>query len=248
MTEAGIVGFMLVFCRVGGVMFLLPGFGEQSIPMRVRLAVTFAFALVIWPMLVGGLADPQFDNPLYLMIATEAIIGLMLGISIRFMVWALQYAGSVAGQATSLAQIFGSNNMDPMPVIGNILMLGGITLAVVGGLHVKAAMAMAQSYEILPIGQGLPAEDVVTWGTAKFADAFALGFSLAAPFVLAAFAYNISLGAISRAMPQLMVALIGAPAIIGATILIFFLSAPVILTYWNGKMDLVLSEPLATPR
>lgn len=249
MTEAGLAGFILVFTRIGAVMFLLPGFGEQVIPARVRLGATFAFSAIVWPMLAADLITPDPGQPFYLLMAMEAGIGLLLGLSIRMMVFALQFAGSVAGQATSLAQIFGATaTPDPMPVIGNILMFTGVTLAVVSGLHVKATIAIARSYEILPIGTILPAEDVITWGTAKVAQAFALGFSMAAPFVLAAFAYNVSIGAINRAMPSLMVAFIGAPAIIGATLLILMLAAPVILTFWSGQLDLVLADPLATPR
>jgi flagellar biosynthetic protein FliR len=135
-----------------------------------------------------------------------------------------------------------------MPAIGNILMLAGITLAVAAGLHVKAAVAVARSYEVLPMGLPVPAADVAAWGTARVAQAFALGFSLAAPFVIAAFAYNLALGAINRAMPQLMVAFVGAPAIIAAGLLILMLAAPVILQFWSGRLDLTLADPLAVPR
>ena len=159
----------------------------------------------------------------------------MLGLAIRLMVIALQLAGSIAAQSTALAQIFGAGaTPDPMPAIGNILMLAGITLAVASGLHVKAAVAMARSYEILPMGLPVPAADVAAWGTARVAQAFALGFSLAAPFVIAAFAYNLALGAINRAMPQLMVAFVGAPAITAGGLLILMLAAPVILQFWSG--------------
>ena len=165
------------------------------------------------------------------------------------MVIALQLAGSIAAQSTALAQIFGAGaTPDPMPAIGNILMLAGITLAVASGLHVKAAVAMARSYEILPMGLPVPAADVAAWGTARVAQAFALGFSLAAPFVIAAFAYNLALGAINRAMPQLMVAFIGAPAITAGGLLILMLAAPVILHFWSGRLDLTLADPLALPR
>ena len=54
LTQAGLVGFMLVFTRVAGVVGLLPGFGEQMIPARVRLGVAVAFAMVVWPMLGAG--------------------------------------------------------------------------------------------------------------------------------------------------------------------------------------------------
>ena len=249
LTEAGLAGFILVFVRVGAIAALLPGFGEQAIPARVRLGVAVAFALVVWPMVAPGLASPDPGRPFSAMLLVEASIGLMLGIAIRLMVLALQLAGSIAAQSTALAQIFGGGvTPDPMPAIGNILLLAGVTLAVASGLHVKAALAMARSYEILPMGLPVPAGDVARWGTARVAQAFALGFSLAAPFVIMGFAYNVALGAINRAMPQLMVAFIGAPAITAAGLLILMLAAPVILHFWGLRLDRLLADPLAMPQ
>jgi flagellar biosynthetic protein FliR len=249
LTEAGLAGLVLVFARVGAVMALLPGFGEQMIPARVRLGLAVAFTMVVWPMLVPELVATDPARPFLGMLIVETGIGLMLGLAIRLMVIALQLAGSIAAQSTALAQIFGAGVApDPMPAIGSILMLAGVTLAVASGLHVKAAVAMARSYEILPMGLPVPAADVAAWGTARVAKAFALGFSLAAPFVIAAFAYNLALGAINRAMPQLMVAFIGAPAITAGGLLILMLAAPVILHFWGQRLDLTLADPLALPR
>lgn len=249
MTEVGLVGAMLVFARIGAVVALLPGFGERMVPVRVKLGLAIAFTLVVWPMIAPGLAAPAPGRPFFAMLVIETGIGLMLGLAIRLMVIALQLAGSIAAQSTALAQIFGAGAApDPMPAIGSILMLAGITLAVSSGLHVKAAIAMARSYEILPMGLPVPATDVAAWGTARVAQAFALGFSMAAPFVIAAFAYNLALGAINRAMPQLMVAFIGAPAITAAGLLILMLASPVILHFWGRRLDLTLADPLALPR
>jgi flagellar biosynthesis protein FliR len=249
LSEAAIAGFILVFARVSGVMTLLPGFGERLIPARVRLGLAIAFALVVWPMLAPGLVSPDPARPFLQMLAVEVSIGLALGLAIRLIAIALQLAGSIAAQSTALAQIFGAGaTPDPMPAIGNVLMLAGITLAVAAGLHVKVAIAMARSYEILPMGLPIPAADLAAWGTARVAQAFALGFSLAAPFVIAAFAYNLALGAINRAMPSLMVAFIGAPAITAGGLLILMLAAPVILHFWSGRLDATLADPLALPR
>jgi flagellar biosynthesis protein FliR len=249
-AEGGLEAFMLVFMRIGGVMFLLPGFGDNAIPARVRLALTFSFAFVVWPMLIAiePVQVPP-DRSFFLMMIIESCVGLLLGLSIRLMVFALQFAGSVAAQSTSLAQILGSGiSPDPMPAIGNLLMLAGVTLAVALGLHVKVAILLARSYDILPLGVPVPAGDVAAWGTARVGSAFALGFSLAAPFVLTAFAYNVSLGAINKAMPTLMVAFVGAPAIVGASLLLLLLASPVMLSYWNDQLDTVLQNPLAVIR
>jgi flagellar biosynthetic protein FliR len=249
LTDAALAGAILVFARVSGVMILLPGFGEQVIPARIRLAFTLAFTLVVWPLLTPELLRTDPARPFLAMLIIEATIGLMLGLAIRLMVMALQIAGVIAAQSTSLSQMFGSSlTPEPMPAIGNILMLAGVTLALAMGLHVKIAVTVARSYEILPMGLPVPAEDVARWGTARIAEAFALGFSLAAPFVIAAFAYNLALGVINRAMPQLMVSFIGAPAITAGGILLLMLAAPVILHFWGHRLDLTLADPLVAPR
>lgn len=245
-SEPTLVSAFLVLMRVGAVTSLLPGFGEQSIPMRVRLLVALAFTAIVWPVVL-----PTFDFSLHAMprlMLTESVVGFMIGISIRLVVMALQLAGSIAAQSTSIAQVAGSGaTPDPMPAIGNILVMAGLTLVLVSGLHVKAAIAMISSYDIMPPGFFPTGTDAARWGTAHVASAFALALTLAAPFIVASFAYNIGLGAINRAMPSLMVAFIGAPAITAGAILMLLLASPVLLTFWNNHMDLVLANPFRMP-
>ncbi len=247
MSEAALTGFILVFARVGGVMALLPAFGEQMIPARVRLGATVAFVMVVWPM-VAPIIPPE-GRPFLAMLIVEAMVGLLLGLATRLLVLGLQFAGTVIAQSTSLSQILGGGvTPDPMPAIGSLLVLAGLALAVSTGLHVKAALLIARSYEILPMGLLPSGSDAATWGVARVTQAFALGFSLAAPFVIAAFAYNLALGAINRAMPQLMVSFIGAPAATAGGILLLMLAAPVILRHWTGALDALLADPLEMPR
>lgn len=257
-TEAEIFALVAVFVRVGAVSALLPGFGEISIPVRVKLAGSLAFTAIVWPAVLPGLDIPSMlpigeatapALPYGRLFLAEAAAGLALGLSIRFMVFALQFAGSIAAQSTSVAQIFGGGvTPDPMPAIGNMLVLAGIALALASGLHIKAAIAMIGSYETLPFGVFPVAGDLAEWGVARASAAFALAFTLAAPFIVGALVYNIALGAINRAMPQLMVAFVGAPAITAGALLCLLLSAPVALMHWSGLLDEVLAAPFAMPR
>lgn len=245
-SETALVSAVLVFMRVGATAALLPGFGEQSIPMRVRLLVALAFTAIVWPTVSGIFTVSVQSMPLLML--SEAVIGLMIGISIRLLVMALQLAGSIAAQSTSVAQVAGSGaTPDPMPAIGNILVMAGLALVLTLGLHVKATIAMISSYEIMPPGYLPSGRDVAEWGTAHIASTFSLALSLSAPFVVASFAYNIGLGAINRAMPSLMVAFIGAPAITAGAILTLFLVSPLLLTHWSGQMDQLLTNPLGMP-
>jgi flagellar biosynthesis protein FliR len=232
-----------IFLRVGAAMALLPGFGEQMIPMRVRLILTIAFTLVLSPMIISPEASPEFGfRPIFLL--TEAIAGLMIGVFFRLFVMVLQLSGMMAAQATSLSQIFGGGaTPDPLPAFGNLLVIGGLAIAMATGLHVKIVLALAQTYKAVPLGTFPDPSDLAQWGVGGISGAFALSFSLAAPFVIASVIYNVSIGAINRAMPQLMVAFVGAPAITIGGMILLAVAAPTILAVWLQKFDSGLSDP-----
>ena len=239
-------GFV-IFLRVAAVAAMLPGFGEQSVPVRIKLVVALAFTLIVAPA-IPSVAQDYDLNTLILLTATEAIVGLLLGLGIRLLVLALQVAGAIAAQSTSLAQILGGAAVDPLPAMGYILVVAAIALAVMTGLHVKAAELLILSYEIMPLGVFLSGSDVADWGIQHVSRAFALAFSLAAPFVILSVLYNLALGVINKAMPQLMVAFVGAPVITAGGLLMLFLSAPLLLSVWMATLDGFLVNPVAAVR
>lgn len=239
---------LAVFLRVGAVMAVMPGFGEQVIPQRIRLILTMAFTAIVVPLVepeISTYVDLHGSVSYYLIF--EVLAGLILGISLRMFVFALQVAGTIAAQSTSLAQIFGSAGMDPQPAVGHLLLYGGLCLAAISGLHVKVAVAITSSYDFLPIG-GVYSGWVAEWGIQRVSHAFSLGFSLAAPFVIAAFVYNVALGIINKAMPQLMVSMVGAPAVTLGSILIMFVGLPYILSIWWSDFSAFLFSPLGASR
>lgn len=229
----------LVFFRVGAAMALLPAFGEQVVPQRVRLVLTVAFTAVVLPSVAETMPKAGFILP----IAVEVAAGLMLGIGLRLFILALQIAGAIIAQATSLAQLFGGTGPEPQPAISNLLVMAGLALAVMAGLHVRIAEGLILSYNLIPPGQLPSGADLAQWGLSQISRAFSLGFSLAAPFTIAALLYNVAMGAINRAMPTLMVSFVGAPALTGGGLLLLALLTPVILLVWRHAFDGFLAQP-----
>lgn len=238
------LGFV-VFLRVAATVSLLPGFGEQTVPMRIKLAVAVAFTLIVTPA-VSAMAPAFSISGLALFAATETLAGLLIGIGIRLFILALQTAGSIAAQTTSLSQILGGAAVEPLPAMGFVLTVGAIALAVMAGLHVKAAQLLIHSYVLLPMGMFSSGSDVADWGLAQVAQAFALAFVLAAPFVLLSVLYNLALGVINKAMPQLMVAFVGAPIITLGSLFLLFLAAPTMLGVWLASLDQFIANPFGS--
>ncbi len=234
----------VVFLRTGAAMALLPAFGSQNVPVRIRLALGLAFAAVIAPAIRDqtDLLPPDWAAVLRYS-ATETLAGLMLGFSARMLVWLLQVAGALAAQATSLAQILGPDAIDPQPAVAQVLLVAGLALAAAAGLHVRVAEAFIRSYETFPPGTVPVAADLSSWAVARVAAMFGSAFAFAAPFLIASVIYNLALGIINRAMPQLMVAMVGAPAITGGALVLLFMAAPVILPLWLGLLEARLADP-----
>ncbi|SNR37115.1 flagellar biosynthetic protein FliR [Puniceibacterium sediminis] len=238
----------VVFVRVGAAMSVMPVFGERSVPVRIRLILSLAMAVIVAPAVYATISPPVLGlGSLARILMTETIAGLALGIALRLFILALQTAGAIAAQSTSLSQLTGNNAMDPMPAIGQALTVSALALVMMTGLHVKAAALFIFSYEAMPLGTFPDAAVLGEWGQAQVNQAFRLGFTLAGPFVILSMLYNLTLGVINKAMPQLMVAFVGAPVITLGAISMLFTIAPVLLGVWNRALDAFLINPFGMP-
>ncbi len=239
---------LAVFLRVGAAMALVPAFGDATVPARVKLALTLAFTAVVAPALAGQIAlPPPGWGGFVQLLGSEVLSGLALGFTARLFLFLLQIAGTIMAQTISLSQILGNQGVDPQPAVAQILMVSGLALAVIMGLHVRIALALIQSYEVMPPGRLPLAPDLAEWALGRVAATFDVAFTYSAPFLVAGVLYNLALGVINRAMPQMMVAFVGAPAITGGGLALLMLTAPLMLPLWVAALNAALADPFAVP-
>ena len=243
--DAALLAGIAVFLRVGAAMAVLPAFGEQTLSVRIRLGAALALTVLVAPAVGPALpAEPALTWPrLAAMAGSETVTGLAFGLMLRLLIHALQITGTIAAQSTSLAQLFAGAAAEPLPAIGHLLVVSGLALAAMADLHVRLVEALVATYALVPAGTLLDPGALAELGVAHVGRAFALAFTLAAPFVIGALVYNLALGAINRAMPQLMVAFVGAPAITGAGLALLALVAPLALEVWSAVLLDTLADP-----
>jgi flagellar biosynthetic protein FliR len=146
----------------------------------------------------------------------EIAVGLVLGLSVRMVVGALQTAGNIVAQQLGLAFAM---SVDPamggqQAAIGNFLTLLGITLIFAADLHHLALTAIGDSYTFLPPGGVPEVGDAAMLAIRAVGRSFALAVQIAAPFIVFAMLFNLGLGVLSRLMPQLQVFFLALPATI----------------------------------
>jgi flagellar biosynthetic protein FliR len=234
----------LVFSRVGAVAFLLPGVGERYIPARYKLAIALILSGSVFTARIDISTLPSGSEVQYwIFMLQEASIGIVLGLTIRSAIFSLQICGSVIAQSSSIAQIFGGSvSNDAQSTISNILTISGITLLMSSGFLETVLEFIIFSYSLggLQINGGR--EGILSFVLKLMSNAFNLAFQLSLPFLALSLLYNITLGAINRAMPQLLVSFVGAPAIIAASISLFVVSIQPLLGEWREiTFDITIS-------
>ena len=225
--------------------FFLPGFGESYVSPRVKLVIAFGLAALVFPMVGPQIAvSPQNQREVFALVFGEVLAGLFWGAIIRMVIFCLQIAGSIISQATSLAQIFGGTaNMDAQPAMGHILVISGLALICIVGLHETYLVYILNTYQITPTGTLVSGMDMANYSSHLVARTFSLAFQLAAAALTATLLYNIILGVINRAMPQLLVSFVGAPAITAGGLLILYLMAPTIMDVWLVFLADIIAIP-----
>jgi flagellar biosynthetic protein FliR len=95
---------------------------------------------------------------------------------------------------------------------------------VIGGHH-DLIRGISLSFSALPIGGGLPSEDVFLAVARLGSVIWQIAFQLAAPITVAIFVQNIATGLLGRAMPQLNLLIVNLPLHVAMLLLIVGLGA-----------------------
>ena len=243
-----ILTYLMVFSRVGAMVMLLPAIGEMGVPSRGRLVLALAIAFALTPQVQSlyPAVVPQSTVALVIMIVQEVTAGVLVGAMARIIMSALQIAGYLIATQTGLAY---AQTLDPTQntqgaVLGNFMTLLGTTLIFMTNLHHMAIGAIAGSYKMLPPGGHLPTGDMAQLVIQLTSSSFALGFQLAAPFLVFGFALYAGLGVLAKLMPQLQIFFVAVPLNImcGFLIMLALLGSlmTVFLTYYANQMAVFL--------
>ncbi|MGB6317193.1 MAG: flagellar biosynthetic protein FliR, partial [Litorimonas sp.] len=221
---------------------LVPVFGERAVPARMRIGVAALMAFLLYPVLQDDLARVA-DAGVVPLLVGEALIGFVLGFALRLAIHALQILGMVVSQSLSLSQPLGEGiASEPNTSISTLLMLAGVTLLVSMNLHVELMGILADSFITLPVGTALDLQASAGWLTDITVGLLRLCLSLALPFVILNFAYNLILGFLNRAMPQLLVSFVGLPGMTMAGLFLLVICATAMMTAWADAFLSLMAE------
>ena len=147
--------FLLMLTRCSGIFLIAPFFGSLNIPIMVRAATAFMFAVVLFPVVDGlGPVDAPTSVLMYTVaVLKELFIGWLIGFVAYVCFSAIHMAGKVMDMQVGFAVV---NVMDPtsgqqIPLIGSFLYNLGIIVFLVTNGHHMIITALAESFRVVPL-------------------------------------------------------------------------------------------------
>lgn len=231
------------FLRVLALFQILPVLGQRSVPMRVRIGLSFLIAVC-----ASGVAPPVAPVPLdspqaFVLVLQQLLIGLTLGFAVRLVFAAVELAGEVIGlqMGMNFAGFFDPVLASQSTAASRFFAtLVGFLFIVTNG-HLRVIEAVVASLQAFPVGPEpfafLRAVQPATWG----AQIFSLGLWIALPMMAVMLFVNLVLGVIARVAPQSNIFALGFPITIGVGLVGMMAMLPMLETPFMSTLEKMLS-------
>ncbi|MBC3917367.1 flagellar biosynthetic protein FliR [Undibacterium sp. CY18W] len=223
--------FIWPLTRILGMIAVAPPFGNNTVPVQIKLALGIVLSLIVAPTLPAMPAlDPVSLNGI-LVLSQQLIIGIGMGFVMRVVFSAIEMAGEVAGLTMGLgfATFFDPQTQGRSSAIAQFLVLTATLLMLTANVHLSMLATLVESFQTIPISTtfqtGLNYQKMALWGE----QIFSVGMHLSLPIVAALLVTNVALGILTRAAPQLNLFGIGFPITIGVGFLMLALIMPYLL-------------------
>lgn len=205
-------GYLLVLLRTAGLLMSAPILGARNVPVRIRLALSLVLAMAVFT----GAGSPAVALPagvggLLLGVVAESAMGLLAGLSARWVLDSALAAGQVIGISMGIGfaalvdPTSGSQSNAPGEMLLTLAQLSALAL----GIHREAIGWLARSVRIWPPGVDLPLHALASHAVGQAVLGATLAVRIAFPVLAAVILGHATVGVLGRAAPQLSLASIG---------------------------------------
>ena len=238
----------LMFIRVGGVIFALPIFGEEQVPVRVKILLGGALTFALYPLVFDTWAVNQIANLNHIemfamLVFRELLIGLTLGYVAKLVIDGILMASTLVGfqMGFGTAQLFlptADDKVNSFMALNHILIIM-VFLAL--NFHHLYIQAIYESFKVIPLGLAWPKAKFIEFLIPLSASIFVSALQLAAPIVVALMFSTMALGLIARTVPQVNVFIVSFPVNFYLGIIVYIATLP-LMPGWLARHFSGLSE------
>lgn len=205
--------FLIVLFRIGGMTVSAPMVSSAAVPARIRVALSFVISLMVFPIVLPKIPSSMALDTVLVAVFSELMIGLTMGLAVGLVFLGINLTGMIIGQQAGLALASVINPMQDTQstIIGQIYFMVTLMIYLAIGGHRVLLRALLETFETIPPGSFHFDQSMLLLIGDMLTSAFQLAIRLAAPALAALFIASLTMGFLSRTIPQLNILTVGFP-------------------------------------
>ena len=219
----------LIFIRISGLVFVMPIFGDQSVPLLIKIVFTLCLTAALYQFVPDSYVNIDSVSGVAtfcLLVIKELGVGLAIGFVTTFIFDGIVMAASLVGYQMG----FGTANLllPGSDIRANaftafhrsVVLLIFLSL----GFHHQLIYSMVKSFEVVSSGSRVLSDSLVYYAVSASPAIFSTALQLATPILVAVLLATLALGIIARSVPQLNVFTLSFPISFFAGLITYMLA------------------------
>lgn len=222
------------------IFFIVPFFGNVNIPVRIKIALSFFLSLIIMNSVDYSAVSYQGMLGYSILIAQEAVTGLLIGIGSGFTLYILNFSGHMLDMEIGFSMAM---EMDPTTQVQTTISATFLTavfmlMFIASDMHYFLIDAVVDSYKVIPIGEGIVSPNLYKIFVQYVIDYFVIGFRIILPVFACILVINVILGILARIAPQMNMFVFGMQLKVFAGLSLIF----ILMNFLPGITDFLFNE------
>lgn len=232
--------FLIVAARVSGFIGAIPVLASAQTPGRIKTMLAFVGSLLLFPVMAKSIPQVNFlPLPFFLLILSEVLLGLMLGLVARLIFTAVEFGATVIGfqMGFASANVYDPQSERQVELISQFQNVFAImTFLAINGHHIFLKTVVL-SYELLPPGNFNVSGEAIPFLMQLASHMFTIGVQFSAPVLAVLLFSGLILGILARVFPQLNVFLLSFPLNIGIGFIVIGLTLNMVSSLIRREFD-----------
>ena len=205
--------FVLIFCRISCLIYVVPFFSMNNTPRRLRIGLSFAITLLLYSSMTDKpviIYDTLLEYSV--LVLREAITGLLMGFACNICTTIVGFAGRIIDMETglSMASMMDPTTRENMSITGLIYNYALTLIFIITGIYEYILKALAESFILIPItGAKFRADSLLTVMLRFMSDYVLIAFRICLPIFTVMIILNALLGILAKVAPQMNMFAVG---------------------------------------
>ncbi|AKN33963.1 flagellar biosynthesis protein FlhB [Clostridium carboxidivorans P7] len=223
---------ILISIRMFCFFVVVPIFFPSGTPATVKVGITLIMAYILIPGVdYTGINNINNNLPFIINCMNEAVAGFTLGFITNLCFNSVRFAGSIMDMQVgfSMMTMFDPTSSSNTTLIEHILYWFSMVVFFIVDGHHMLIKALIESFKVIKLGNFFLNQNSINLIIRVFIEYFEIAVKIAIPIVLIILITDITMGLVSRTVPQLNVMILGMPVKILVGLGAFCFALPIFL-------------------